>query len=55
MNRVSPIKERSHGQHEERTVADDLEYGGHAAPLVRDPDDYHGKHRSEDAYLTNIA
>ena len=55
MNRISAIEERSHGHHEGRTVADALEYGRHAAPLVRDPGDYHGKHRSEDAYLTNIA
>jgi len=53
MNRISAIEERSHGHHEGRTAADDLEYGRHAVPLAQDPGDYHGKHRSEDAHLRN--
>jgi hypothetical protein len=48
MNRIFAIDEGT-------TVADDLDYGRHAASLVRDPGDYHGKHRSDDAYLTDIA
>ena len=50
MNQISAIEERSH---QDTTVADDLEYGRHAVPLAKDPGDYHGKHRSEDAFLTN--
>ena len=53
MNRISTlepaIEERSHGHQEGTTVSDDLEHGRHAALVVRDPGDYHGKHRSEDA------
>jgi hypothetical protein len=55
MNRISALEERSHTHHEGGTAADELEYGRHAALLVRDPGDYHGKHRSEDAYLGTIA
>jgi hypothetical protein len=56
MNPISTFKpaieERGHAD-DEGTTADDLEHGRHAAPLVRDAGDYHGKHRSEDAYLRN--
>lgn len=43
MNQVSTLKVAV----EERTT-DDLEYGRHAAALVKDPGDYHGKHRLEE-------
>ena len=52
MNRISAVEDRSD---EGTTVADELEYGRHAAPLTRDPGNYHGKHRSEAADLTRIA
>lgn len=45
MNQISTLKD---AVDEGKTAADDLEYGRHAAPLVRDPGDYHGKHRSDD-------
>jgi hypothetical protein len=46
MNQISTLK----GAVEEgTTIADDLEYGRHAGRLVKDPGDYHGKHRSEEA------
>jgi hypothetical protein len=50
MNQISATEERNN---EDTTVADDIEYGRHAVPLVKDPGDYHGKHRSEDAFLRN--
>jgi hypothetical protein len=53
MNQISAIDERGHILQEGRTAAEDVEYGRHAAPHVKDPGDYHGKHRSEDAYLKN--
>ena len=53
MNQISAIEERSHGLQEGRTGADDVEYGRHAALQVKDPGDYHGKHRLEDDYVMN--
>jgi len=50
MNQISATEERSP---ENTTVADDLEHGRHAVPLVKDPGDYHGKHRAEDTYPRN--
>jgi hypothetical protein len=32
----------------EEGTTDDLEYGRHAAALVKDPGDYQGKHRLEE-------
>ena len=42
---IEAVEERVDGIHASRAVADDLEYGRHAAPIVRDPGDYVGKHR----------
>ena len=42
---LEAVEERIDGVHERRTATDDLEYGRHAAPIVRDPGDYVGKHR----------
>jgi hypothetical protein len=53
MNRISAIEERSDGHHVGRTAADDLGYGRHAVPLVEDPGDYRGKHRSDGAHPRN--
>jgi hypothetical protein len=53
MNQISAIEERSQSLQDGRAAADDVEYGRHAAPQVKDPGDYHGKHRSEDALLKN--
>ena len=56
MNRTSTLEpgteDRSRSHHEGGTAAYDLEHGRHGAPLTRDPGDYHGRHRSDDAYLT---
>jgi hypothetical protein len=52
MNQISTLKD---AVDDGKTAADDLEYGRHAVPQVKDPDDYHGKHRSDDADLRNIA
>jgi hypothetical protein len=53
MNRISAIEERSHRHREGRSAADDLGDGRHAVPLVEDPGDYHGKHRTDDAHPSN--
>ena|ERR1700756_4009184 len=50
MNQISTLKD---AVDEGKTAADDLEYGRHAVPQVKDPGGYHGKHRSDDAYLRN--
>jgi hypothetical protein len=46
MNHISILKD---ALDEGNTAADGREYGRHAVPLVKDPGDYHGKHRSERA------
>jgi hypothetical protein len=46
MNHISTLKD---AVDEDKTAADDVEYGRHAAPLVKNPGDYRGKHRSEEA------
>ena len=54
MNQVSTLKETVD---EGKTAADDLEYGRHAVTQIKDPRDYHGKHRSDDAfrrYMTTL-
>jgi hypothetical protein len=52
MNQISTLKD---AMHEGKTAGDDLEYGRHAVPQVKDPGDYNGKHRFDDADLRNIA
>ena len=46
MNHISTLEE---AVDEDKTAADDVEHGRHTAPLVKDPGDYHGKHRSGEA------
>jgi hypothetical protein len=46
VNHISTLKD---AVDESKTAADDREYGRHAVALVKDPGDYHGKHRSEQA------
>jgi hypothetical protein len=43
MNQISTLKVAV-----EEGTTDDLEYGRHAAALVKDPGGYHGKHRLEE-------
>jgi hypothetical protein len=55
MNRTSTLEpgteDRSDDRGEGSIAAYDREHGRHGAPLTRDPGDYHGKHRSDPAYL----
>jgi hypothetical protein len=46
MNHISTLKDAAD---KDNTATDDREYGRHAVPLVKDPGDYHGKHRTEQA------
>jgi hypothetical protein len=46
MSQISTFKD---AVEEGTTAADDLEYGRHAAPVVKDAGDYHAKHSSEGA------
>ena len=46
MNQISTLKDAAD---EGKTAADGLEYGRHTVPQVKDPGDYHGTHRSEEA------
>jgi hypothetical protein len=52
MNQISTLKD---ALEEGKTAALDVECGRHAVPQVKDPGNYHGKHRSDDADLRNIA
>jgi hypothetical protein len=43
MNQISTLKVAV-----EEGTTDDLQYGRHAATLIKDPGEYHGNHRLEE-------